>query len=462
MTSHSEAKVPSTIRTMMSSSDRGCSTCGCSCGGQSNKLVAAQGYIMDTRTGLDEVDLPGRDLQGTISFPDDINNNHDKRAGSVKLNIQSFSPNQEVPSSHSELGMMRSGNGVGSSQALLTSFHNEEEEGYLSMKSLMIMSDSIVPVFPSPPSIKDDSISICYNPLPAQNIVQLRKLSGLSSTATSIKEESTVDNKVGPGMPKPNVPSWLGGTCTESGVSGSSSDTDSDNLEMLPSRPLSHKQQMNNSEKSVNHSNVPPWLFKDKIGEIRDERDVSDTESELGREVAGYESRSFWPRMIKETAVLKLGDWMEEKEGVGVEYWDVDDLSKLCPTTLAVLLCGMLNSGSGVVWAGVGKGGKVKGCEMGRMQRDKIRQMLDKVCSCNISPRVGPRIVDIDFVKVEGEKDLWLVKYTVRLNMEVLYRVKNIDTTRFNQGVYVRNNTGPDYTEFVSEDVLKIIQNNDQ
>merc|ERR1719430_539972 len=134
------------------------------------------------------------------------------------------------------------------------------------MKSLMIMSDSVVPAFPSPPSIKDDSISISHN------IVQLRKLSGLSSTATSIKEESTVDNKVGPGMPKPNVPSWLGGTCAESGVSGSSSDTDSDNHEMLPSRPVSHKQKLNSSEKSVYHSNVPPWLFKDKLGEIRNER----------------------------------------------------------------------------------------------------------------------------------------------------------------------------------------------
>merc|ERR1719369_2573967 len=65
---------------------------------------------MDTRTGLDDVDLPGRDLQRTISSPDDVNNNYDKHTGSVKLNIQSFSPNQEVPLFHPELGMMRSGN----------------------------------------------------------------------------------------------------------------------------------------------------------------------------------------------------------------------------------------------------------------------------------------------------------------------------------------------------------------
>merc|ERR1719369_1561311 len=421
---------------------------------------------MDNKTGLDDVNLPGRDLQGTIFSLDGANNmnqnKHVKHAGSVGLNIHSFSLSQDVPWSHPEVGTMRSGTGVGSSQALSTSFDNEEEEGYLSMKSLMIMSDATEPAVPSSPSNIDDSIS---NRLPAQSMVELRKRSGLSSPATSTKAEfsvSTLGNKAGHDMAKPNIPCWLGGPCTELGVTCSSSDTDSDNHAMLPSRPASHKQYMNNSEKSANHSNVPPWLFKDKLGKFRNESEVSDTESELGGDVAGYEPRSFWSRMIEETAVLKLGDWMEEKEGVGVEYWDVDDLSKLCPTTLAVLLCGMLNSGSGVVWAGVGKGGKVKGCEMGRMQRDKIRQMLDKVCSCNISPRVGPRIVDINFVKVEGDKDLWLVKYTVRLNMEVLYRVKNIDTTRFNQGVYVRNNTGPDYTEFVSEEVLKLIQNNDQ
>jgi hypothetical protein len=39
---------------------------------------------------------------------------------------------------------------------------------------------------------------------------------------------------------------------------------------------------------------------------------------------------------------------------------------------------------------------------MGRGQRDKVRQMLDKVCSTNISPTVGPRVVDIEFVQVAG------------------------------------------------------------
>ena len=46
----------------------------------------------------------------------------------------------------------------------------------------------------------------------------------------------------------------------------------------------------------------------------------------------------------------------------------------------------------------------------------------------------------------------------VRLNQEVMYRVRNLTNRRFREGVYVRKDTGPEYTEFVPEDVLKSIQ----
>merc|ERR1719370_1058006 len=55
---------------------------------------------MDNKTGLDDVDLPGRDLQGTIFSLDGANNmnqnKHVKHAGSVELNIHSFSPAQNI------------------------------------------------------------------------------------------------------------------------------------------------------------------------------------------------------------------------------------------------------------------------------------------------------------------------------------------------------------------------------
>ena len=202
--------------------------------------------------------------------------------------------------------------------------------------------------------------------------------------------------------------------------------------------------------KSPPHS-IPPWLAPNNaVMEVCSSSDAS-SEAQGGEEVL--------PMMSTGKKVVKYGDVMEEVEGVGVEFWDVEKLSLLCPNT-PVLLCGMLNSGSGVVWAGVGKDGRVKGCKMGRGERDKVRQMLDKVCSTNISPRVGPRVVDIEFVQVAGGEsdEQWLVRYMVRLNQEVMYRVRNLTNRRFREGVYVRKDTGPEYTEFVPEDVLKSIQ----
>jgi hypothetical protein len=74
---------------------------------------------------------------------------------------------------------------------------------------------------------------------------------------------------------------------------------------------------------------------------------VGSSEAQGGEEVL--------PMMFTGKEVVKFGDVMEEVEGVGVEFWEVEKLSQLCPNTLAVLLCGMLNSGSVVVW------GRMKG-----------------------------------------------------------------------------------------------------
>jgi len=266
-----------------------------------------------------------------------------------------------------------------------------------------------------------------------------------------------------------NLPSWLGVSDSSSRLSGfdSSSDTDNDNNDSLPaSLALRNHQKTTKGrqDSSAQHYSLPPWLRPEDTtidesdsSEARAAATGTDTEAEVEGDSAEYLSNGLWPCVKKETEVVYVGQVIEEKEGSGVEFWEVDDLSKLCPTTLAVILCGMLNSGSGVVWAGVGKDGAVKGCEMGRVQRDKIRQMLDRVCSTNISPRVGPREVDIDFVRVDGGEELWLIKYIVRLNQEVLYRAINLPTSQFSNGVYVRNSTGPEFTEFVPDEVLKMI-----
>ena len=369
---------------------------------------------------------------------------------------------KHVPNFHP--GKMRSKNNVSIAQEPSIFLPHGEDE-FLSLKTLLINSDTSQTVFPTP--TPSNVASSCLNPLPASSRSLLRKQSGSGSssppTSTNIDNfvYTSAHTKAGCDDPVPNIPGWLDGTVSspELVVSDSSSDSDSEDKGGIS--VTSSVQQVTSSETTAIRCIVPPWLLENEF-EADSDSDKTDSVFEDKEELAGYISSRFWPIMNKKSGDVKLGEVMDEEEGVGVEYWEVDELSKLCPTTLAVLLCGMLNSGSGVVWAGVGKDGIVRGCEMGRAQRDKIRQMLDKVCSNNITPRVGPRVVDIDFVRVEGAKELWLIKYTVRLNEEVLYRVQNIDRTRFNEGVYVRNNTGPEFTEFVSEEVLKIILNADQ
>jgi len=281
------------------------------------------------------------------------------------------------------------------------------------------------------------------------------------------------------------LPSWLG----MSKESDSSSDSDSDNpaasslppwLATQAGPEASQRSQdllKSSSSESISANNVPrlpPWLAQEN-GAGGGESDSSDrrgascspggwsgTESGLEGGLATGERRisagGVWPNMSKVQEIVQLGRDMTETQGIGVEFWEVEKITMLCPTTLSVLLCGMLNSGSGVVWAGVGKDGKVKGIQMGRGERDKIRQMLDRVCSTNMNPRVGARVVDIDFVRVEGGEELWLVKYTVKVHEEVLYRVRNLGNKGYREGVYARQDTGPDYTEFVSEEMLESIQ----
>merc|ERR1719427_1586755 len=85
------------------------------------------------------------------------------------------------------------------------------------------------------------------------------------------------------------------------------------------------------------------------------------------------------------------GDVLKEQPGLQVELWDVERVHMLCPNTLSVMLCAMLNTREGVVWVGVGRDGVVKGVRMNRHERDKTRQMLDRIGSTNINPKVGSR-----------------------------------------------------------------------
>lgn len=151
---------------------------------------------------------------------------------------------------------------------------------------------------------------------------------------------------------------------------------------------------------------------------------------------------------------LIKGEILSVKQGPGVELWSVERYHQLKSNygKLAAILCSFLNrSEGGVLIIGAERNRLVQGIPLNREQKDKIRQMLDRVLREMITPRVPPNLVDPDFIPVcnpHGNcQELQLVTIMVkggwhRPGHTPRFKVCNVRFTGVEEGIYERRRDG--------------------
>ena len=100
--------------------------------------------------------------------------------------------------------------------------------------------------------------------------------------------------------------------------------------------------------------------------------------------------------MLEAEAVVK-GEYLSLHQGPQVELLGVDKFRELVSSygTLASIICSFLNGREGgELYAGVRKSGEVVGVALTRKQRDDVRQVVDRVVSQMIVPRLPTMLVE--------------------------------------------------------------------
>ena len=100
--------------------------------------------------------------------------------------------------------------------------------------------------------------------------------------------------------------------------------------------------------------------------------------------------------MSEAKAVVK-GEYLSLRQGPQVELLGVDKFRELVSSygTLASIICSFLNGREGgELYIGVRKSGEVTGVALTRKQRDDVRQVVDRVVSQMIVPRLPTMLVE--------------------------------------------------------------------
>jgi len=116
-------------------------------------------------------------------------------------------------------------------------------------------------------------------------------------------------------------------------------------------------------------------------------------------------------------SILKRGSKLNVISSRKNEFMDVGDVAYIDFNQVASSIVTFLNTEyGGDLYIGVDDDQVVYGVMSNRQQRDKIRQELDRICSQKIDPRVTPKNVSIDFLKIHfkgGSDDLRVIKISV-------------------------------------------------
>ena len=91
------------------------------------------------------------------------------------------------------------------------------------------------------------------------------------------------------------------------------------------------------------------------------------------------------------------GEYLSLCQGPSVELLGVDKFRELVNSygTLATIICSFLNGREGgELYIGVRKSGEVVGVALTRKQRDDVRQVVDRVVSQMIEPRLPTMLVE--------------------------------------------------------------------
>jgi len=192
---------------------------------------------------------------------------------------------------------------------------------------------------------------------------------------------------------------------------------------------------------------LPSWLGEDSESDGPDEMVEESKEKQL-KEVSQL------PSWLVEDSGFETGTGeaggqggeMEEEllasevSGPGVEVWQVESAVLLCPRTLAILLCSLLNRKEG----GLLLAGPMRA---DRKERDRLRQQVDRVCRDLLRPSATPDQVDLQLVAAEAGTGRHWLRCPVRGVAGIEYRATGLAGLR--NGVYTRGQSGPDYCVYV-------------
>jgi len=182
--------------------------------------------------------------------------------------------------------------------------------------------------------------------------------------------------------------------------------------------------------------------------------DVKQPTSDLSSPTSSSTSR-VTETILGAEAVVK-GEYLSLLQGPQVELLGVDKFRELVSSygTLASIICSFLNGREGgELYVGVRKSGEVVGVALTRKQRDDVRQVVDRVVSQMIVPRLptmlveGRPLVEISFVSVlnPGGSCSWLQLPRVRIaswHSKLTFKVVNVRFAGTQEGCYVRRGEG--------------------
>jgi len=169
--------------------------------------------------------------------------------------------------------------------------------------------------------------------------------------------------------------------------------------------------------------------------------------------------------MLEAETIVK-GEYLSLCQGPSVELLGVDKFRELVNSygTLATIICSFLNGREGgELYIGVRKSGEILGVALTRKQRDDVRQVVDRVVSQMIEPRLptmlveGRPLVEITFLSVlnPGGSCSWLKLPRVRIAAwpsKTDFKVVNVRFTGTQEGCFVRRGEGTDCRSLLQEE----------
>ena len=109
--------------------------------------------------------------------------------------------------------------------------------------------------------------------------------------------------------------------------------------------------------------------------------------------------------MVGVMVVMRDGGYDGGHQGRTVELWHLESYRELLRSyaAMAAVICGFLNQREGgVLYVGVRRSREVVGLPLGRKERDEVRQVVDRVVSQMLRPRLPTLLVAGRSVVVSG------------------------------------------------------------